>query len=166
MSGVRPFLSYGAQIDSAVSKVLQDAVCDRLMKQAEEVLLSYALSCPNPGSSLVGLQALSSLPSERRNCVLLHPSFRYWLQAVRRTSRSGKGSELRHEFALRLSDFIWSEELVAGRPVRTWQVMTDDEGGLRCPTFGRYIELGDAYRHQTLQVTVHNAMQSSAVWTV
>jgi HEXXH motif-containing protein len=147
MSSIGTFLNRGPGIDVAATKSLQSAVADKLMVQAEDAVLQFVIETSDPGQALKSLQALGDLPRERRDKVLLHPSFRYWLQAMRKTSR-GEQTELRRDFAERLIDFVWSEHFLAGRPIENWRLATDQRGGIRCPSRGRYIELGEGYQNQ------------------
>lgn len=148
MSSIAAFLSRGPRIDAAAARSLQSTVADKLMVQVEKAVLQFLIETSHPGQILVSLQTLRDLPRERRDRVLLHPSFRYWLQAMRRMSQ-GEQTELRHDFAERLIDFVWAEHFLAGRPIENWRLVTDQRGGLRCPSRGRYIELGQRYESQT-----------------
>lgn len=147
MSSIGAFLNRGPRIDVGATKLLQSAVADKLMKQAEETVLQFVVATSNPGQALTSLRALGDLPRESRDKVLLHPSFRYWLQAMRKTSR-GEQAELRSDFAERFIDFVWSEHFLAGRSIEDWYLTTDQQGGIRCPSRGRYIELGEGYQNQ------------------
>src|SRR5689334_1029478 len=77
----------GPDIVPSNSESLQDAVADKLLIQAETTILANADGITQPADALAALVALRNLPHERRKRIVLHPSFRYWLQALRRTSR-------------------------------------------------------------------------------
>lgn len=151
MTNLPPFLR-DFRIDAVATNALQSAVCEKLIDQTQQVVLGYVKDTSDP-SALAGLQALLDLPDDRRKRIILHPVFRYWLQAMRRTSR-GEYAELRQKFASSIPDFVWSEQLVLGRSANVWRVSTDGRGGLRCPSLGRYLELGGAYADQLLEVSL------------
>jgi HEXXH motif-containing protein len=150
MTSIGRYLNCG-KIDTAASKVLQEAVRNKLITQTEQAIVEYS-ALSGDSQPLAALQALLDLPADRQERVVLHPSFRFWLQVIRRAS-TGDTLGLRRDFAKRLPDFVWSEQLVMGSLLRPWSVSTDDAGGLRCPSFGRYIELGHTYSNQTLEIS-------------
>jgi len=151
-SSISRYFNAGPDIDPAASQALQAAVADKLMRQTENAVLNYVTTSADPGITLAALQALFDLPPERRTGVLQHPAFRYWLQVMRRTS-AGEHGEIRDTFAQRIVDFVWPQQLAAGSLDRTWPAVTDELGGLRCAPFGRYIELGAAYRNQLVKIS-------------
>jgi HEXXH motif-containing protein len=69
-----------------------------------------------------------------------------------RRTRAPEATALHRRFARSLSGFVWAEQTLAGRPVDGWMVVTDDRGGLRCPSLGRFVELGPDYADQEVWI--------------
>src|SRR5262245_9075533 len=82
------FRKLGPDIDPAVSNALQGNVASQLLNKTHDVILASAEKTTEEAfKSLTVFNALSNLSAERQKLILLHPTFRYWLQAMRRTSR-------------------------------------------------------------------------------
>lgn len=132
-----------ARMDPAYATALQNAVVDQLGEQTREVVLYGEPDV----EAFAAMLALLGLPMEQRRAIMLHPTFRFWLQGMRRASVAGL-EPVRRDLLARLSSFVWSLRGLSGR--RVW---TDSSGGLRCPAAGRHVELGDAYADQPVEAT-------------
>jgi hypothetical protein len=64
---------------------LQRILADDLVRQAADVLLN-AEGVPGLAEALLALSDLLSLDDADRHSIVLHPTFRYWLQNMRPTS--------------------------------------------------------------------------------
>lgn len=159
MSSHFDLATVGPEIGPSHSEALQKAVGDRLLTQTEEVLragIEGTLGAgpgivPELSDSFAALRALQEFPSDRLLRIVLHPSYRYWLQAVRRTS-TGSDPSLFVSFVRRLPDFVWAEQAALGVLTRPWNVVTDERGGLRCPSLGRFIEFGPSHANQVVEI--------------
>jgi len=74
---------------------------------------------------------------------------------MRRTSQA-ENLEQHFSFARKLVDFVWSEQASRGQLDKSWTTMTDERGGLRCPSIGRFIELGTSYTNCVVQIIPGN----------
>jgi hypothetical protein len=140
----------GPELNSSASISLQRAVLRKIEAQTEAIVLRHAGESES-AEEFPAMRVLLSLPEERRLRIMLHPSFRFWLQAMRRTSLPELAA-IRRDFLARLTDFVWSEP-ICSPAVKSWRVMTDDCGGLRCSTAGRFVELGMRYANQAVEAT-------------
>jgi HEXXH motif-containing protein len=152
MESMTDLAAIGWNINIKHSLKLQEFVSDKLLRQVEEVVLVSIAFNPEPTEVLSALLAIREFPKERRMKILLHPSFRYWLKAMRRTCQK-ENIEQQLVFAKKLVDFVWSEQASSGQLNKTWTTITDDRGGLRCPSLGRFIELGTSYANCVVQIT-------------
>jgi HEXXH motif-containing protein len=150
MSSIFEHAVVGPQIDPTATDWLQTAVTRKLMTQVEETILTTAEFSPEPTETLAALMALRVFPLERQRRIILHPTFRYWLQAMRRINP--EDLQQRKRFVRQITDFVWAHQAVSGALQRSWTVMTDERGGLRCPALGRWIELGEAYAQQIVTI--------------
>jgi len=91
--------------------------------------------------AVAAMFALREFDEVTRSAVVLHPAFRYWHQAMRRCSRPDDGEQER-AFARHLVDFVWAEQVSRSSLDRSWTVICDDRGGLRCAHLRRFVELG------------------------
>jgi hypothetical protein len=144
------FRAAGPAINTRQSQCLQETVAECLLIQVEEI--AARPKSEEGADTLAAAICLRQLPPERRQRVVLHPSFRFWLQAVRRMSRLEDPARF-VEYLRHLPSFIWPELAVAGLLARPWIVPTDELGGLRCPSQGRFIELGLAYALQSVEIS-------------
>jgi HEXXH motif-containing protein len=142
----------GWDIKPKHSERLQELVSDKILRQVEESVLVNIAFNPESSEIFSALLAVREFPKERRMKILLHPSFRYWLKAMRRTSQS-ENLDQHFSFARKLVDFVWSEQASSGQLDKSWTTMTDERGGLRCPSLGRFIELGTSYTNCIVQIT-------------
>jgi HEXXH motif-containing protein len=145
----------GYEIETAHSERLQELVSDKLLREAEVITFSRISLNPRSSEVLSALAALHEIPQVRRKKIVLHPSFRYWLRAMRRTVQA-ENLEQHYSFAWKLVDFVWSEQASMGQLSRSFTTMTDEQGGLRCPSMGRFIELGPSYADCIVQITPSN----------
>jgi len=122
---------------------LQRILADDLVRQAADVLLN-AEGVPGLAEALLALSDLLSLDDADRHSIVLHPTFRYWLQAMRRTS-GGREPERHRQFAAELAGLLWGTLAARRKLERPYCVRGDQWGGLRCPALGRYIEFGASY---------------------
>ncbi len=157
-------LIFTPAIDPSQSSQLQNAVVEVLVKRTGEIVqkgidhLSKSGMAMEPlAQTLSAFQALESLPTPSRHQIVLHPSFNYWLQAVRRLLAQVDPNEFSSYFS-RLPEFVWLEQVKLGSLQREWLLSTDEFGGLRCPGSGIYIELGKEYALQPVRLSP--AMQS------
>ena len=73
--------------------------------------------------------------------IVHHPSFRYWVQASRRTT-SPDSSVHRPRVAGSLTSIVWAIDAICRSSRVEWIVLADRDGGIRVIPFGFYIELG------------------------
>jgi hypothetical protein len=139
----------GPELNPSASISLQRAVLRKIEAQMEAVVLPHTGESES-GDAFPAMRVLLSLPEERRWRIMLHPSFRFWLQAMRRSSLPELAA-IRRYFLARLTDFVWSEPIISSLAARSWRVMTDDRGGLRCSAAGRFVELGIGYANQAVE---------------
>lgn len=105
------------------------------------------------GTSLLNsVLFLKQLSPERQERIIFHPSFNYYLKAMRRHSQE-ELSESQKEFSKRIIDFLWVEKLNQGTLIEEIVLTTDDRGGLRLPTIGKYLEFGEERKEQQVQVS-------------
>jgi len=77
------------RLDPGYAAALQAAVTEKLAVQTCEVVLrSAAESGDDNGDAVAAMLALLGLPEERRRRIMLHPTFRFWPQGMRRASRA------------------------------------------------------------------------------
>lgn len=152
MSSWDDFAALGPEIGREYTAALQASVTRKLVTQTEEVVCQQVAASPEDSWAVSALSALLALPDDRRMAVVLHPSFRFWLQAMRRTTGEQFRS-LRKHFTLRFADFVWAEQFLLGRLNQAWWLSTDDKGGLRCASLQRFIELGSCYKNEPVQVS-------------
>lgn len=129
---------------------LQRAVLERVTVQAEAAAAQHALAGGGM-EAMAATQALRGLPEARRSAIMLHPAFRYWVQAMRRTSR-GDPDGLARRYVQEAAGFVWAPLALEGGLSRPWHVPTDARGGLRCAGLGRFVELGPDYADQIVTV--------------
>jgi hypothetical protein len=141
------------RIEAEESELLQRTVVEKLLQQSREVVLHHASSSTATGPMVAGLQALQDLPQKMQQEIILHPCYRYWLQGMRRM-RTDQGEDLRNYLAERFADFVWPTQCVLGDFGGYWTSATDGRGGLRCPPFGRVIELGTQYSNQPVRIAL------------
>ncbi|MBV6323429.1 aKG-HExxH-type peptide beta-hydroxylase [Duganella violaceipulchra] len=144
------FCLLGPEPEPAFSSRIQDAVVERLAAMSRESILMHAAATADC-DAMAWHAVLEGLAPERRRAVMLHPTFRYWLQGMRRSVRTGP-DKANAEFSSHLRDLIWAEAVLAGCAPSPVQLVTDDRGGVRCPSRGRHIELGSAYVKRAVQV--------------
>jgi HEXXH motif-containing protein len=139
---------------------LQTEVRQRLLGQADEVVRASLQGLvgdahqglPELLQATRAVDVLKAADADTQDRVVQHPAFRYWLQGMRRSSGEANAGQF-EEFVRHASDFGWIVEMISGGSTKPWTVWTDDRGGLRCAGAGRYIELGEAYRDQWVQVS-------------
>jgi hypothetical protein len=119
---------------------LQRILADDLVRQAADVLLN-AESVPGLAEALLALNDLLGIPDAERQAIVQHPSFRFWLQAMRRTS-GGRNPPRHAQLAAELPALVWPTLVKCGTLDRPMTVRADLHGGMRCSPLGRYIELG------------------------
>jgi HEXXH motif-containing protein len=135
------------RLDPAYATALQGAVIDKLARQTEEVVMQAATA---EGDAFAAMLALLALPEAERRPIMLHPSFRFWVQAMRRTSLP-ECAVAQQDLLRRLSGFVWAAPSLRGRAARGWRLVTDDRGGLRCPASGRHVELGETHADEMIE---------------
>jgi HEXXH motif-containing protein len=141
---------WGPLIVASDSERLQDRVAENLAVKLQEAVFSHPSLFGDAAEAVEVLSLFGRLPIERRRQMLLHPSFRYWLQGMRRTESLMASTQ--SYFPCALTSLLWSELCVAHLLPFRIRVMTDQFGGLRCLTRSRFVELGGSYRNQALSV--------------
>jgi hypothetical protein len=98
-----------------------------------------------------GADVLTSLPQARRQAVVLHPSFNFWLNGLQDlVVRQDFPSAL--NWARQIADFVWSEEPLSQRCPSEWRTSLDDRGGLRCPRLKGFVEFGEVNRLRPIRI--------------
>ncbi len=138
----------GPDIRTVDSTALQAAVASKLLQQVEAAFTVHATNAAHE-NLMDAFTTFLQLPEGRRLRILLHPTFRYWLQSLR---RAGTEHDLAITVMRKLPEFTRSEQFLAGQLAHVWSLATDRQGGLRCPSLGRFIELGSHYADQWVQV--------------
>jgi hypothetical protein len=144
---------------------LQNEVCNRLLAQADEVIRAalqglvgdVQQQLPELLQARRSIDFLMAANRETQDRIVQHPSFRYWLQAVRRSSGEGRAGHF-EDFISRAGDFAWAAEVLTAGSTRPWNLRTDHLGGLRCASSGRYIELGLGYADQSVRLSASDSV--------
>jgi hypothetical protein len=148
-------------ISSDASLTLQKQ-CAKVIKEQAESVVRHAVSRwassednfdPELSTNLLAsIFAFRELDPVAQTQIILHPTFRYWVQAMRRTSR-GDEPEREKQFARSLVDFVWYEQVIEHKLNQTWTVWTDDRGGLRCSRLSKFIEFGREYSNKPVDIS-------------
>jgi len=102
---------------------------------------------------LASVFVIRQAPPDARRKLVEHPSFRYWLKALRRVSR-GDQPDRERELLEAGPGFAWPLELAAGSLTRSWRTKADDRGGLRVAPWSCHLEFGP--ERARLPVTVES----------
>ena len=146
----------GPEVDVCAAGALQRVVAREVLSQAERVLLHGCIRLDESADGLQHAQLLGSvlgvLDDHSLPRVALHPSFRYWVRALRRTSSAeGRAQDWFH-LARHAVDFVWPELASEQRLPEGLSIYTDKYGGLRCVTRGLFFELGQRYASQSVAI--------------
>lgn len=131
---------------------------DKIGDQVEAVIRHFSIRAadepellPMAEQCLAAALRLREIPIAKKQKIYLHPSFNYWLRGMRR--RSIEPIKKIAELAQHIADFVWPEEIAEGKLSFPWQTQLDDRGGLRCISFGRFIEFGAGREGQNITLT-------------
>ncbi len=152
--------SYRAEIDT-----LQQQAAQVLLGRMESLVRGLAehydaetslLNQDDIQQAIIVAARLKALPLEIMAAMVNQPGFNYWVKAMRRCSHESNPAQ-QQLLLPHAADFIWPLEVQYGPSKHHWQTMTDDRGGLRCPTLGRFIELGPDYRNTRVGILVEQS---------
>jgi hypothetical protein len=147
----RGFTWIGPEIDQGVGEELQRSVANEVLSQAQQLLLHGAIRFDQNFEIISSSQLLRYIDDDRLVQVTLHPAFRYLLRALRRITADNEAESWLH-YARHAIDFVWPELAARKRLSGPLTAYTDRNGGLRCVTRGLFVELGEAYANQRVEL--------------
>lgn len=150
---------------------LQEACCDLLLESLSSVARKNVERWTARENSddlrlaedfLASVFTIKEADPATRNELLLHPTFRYWLQGLRRVSR-GDEPERERAFMEAGPGFALGLEVLNGGFSKAWRTRTDYRGGLRLPLARTFVEFG-ADRANTAITIEGNGSSVKFVW--
>ena len=162
---MREVFDVARKSEPGVTALLQEQVYRKLetdVLATEQALLTGAVAGHGIDAQLTAVNRWMSarnlwqrLAPELRQPIAQHPSFRYLLHGIRRTSADGMDmASVRRGFAAEFASFVWAAAcgLADGAAL---SVRLDYRGGLRCVPFRRYFEFGGDRANQDVDVECH-----------
>ncbi len=139
-----------ARADPQQAAKLRDSAADVVIQHAEmavgEVWRQLAQGGFSPAPGEIGVlqatAALKNLPSDHRNRLVSHPSFRYCLRALQRLTGDGATMDDQIKFLRSFSTVIWTELALANVAPFLIRAVLDDSGILRAGSRRRSIDFG------------------------
>ena len=119
---------------------------ERLDQNAEKAMLDFVQQ------ALCVMLRLKEMSPSLLTKIVCHPTFNYWVKAMRRCQKPEHQVHL-HDLLPRAADFMWPFEVMTRTPSRTWNTLTDDKGGLRCPVLKCFVEFGPQWANSPVSIT-------------
>lgn len=138
-------------INADVTDCLLSLASQRVTEKAAGTVKQMSRRIPDSASVASAMELLQSLPMQIQRDLCLHPTFSFWLQAVRRISQREGFGDCHKRLFRELASIVAVRALATDAvDCNVLSVPLDAHGGLRCPTLSRYIEFGPAYAHNTV----------------
>ncbi len=151
---------YGGPPDPNHSSLLRSFAAEHLTQRLEAVCREYIVADLADGTENELLAQLIRLPfilksftSDERSRAMFLPTTQYWINGMLKCGAM-KGSVWQRRFIASAPDIVWPLTLHNKRGATTWIVITDSEGGLRVPLFGRHIEFGRAQAEKSARLII------------
>lgn len=150
-------LTLSSALDHGQSWWLQRETARKIQRQFLAAALAMGEESGEPEQVLASTSVIMELDETVAPSVLHHPSFRYWVQASRR-STSPQFRSFRNEVVANLTSIAWAIDVVGRSSRIEWTVTVDVSAGIRAIPFGFSFKLGEEHARQRVRISSRDGL--------